>query len=47
MCKGKIYVSHSAEIKNIVLREMNNVLYVGHPIYHKTIVVIISQYVCS
>jgi hypothetical protein len=31
-------------MKNIVLREMHNVPYVGHPGYHKTIAVVRSQY---
>jgi hypothetical protein len=35
--RGKMYVSNSGELKNIVLREMHNVPYVGHPGYHKTI----------
>jgi hypothetical protein len=33
MYKGKIYVSNSSEMKNKVLREMNNVPYEGHPGY--------------
>jgi hypothetical protein len=31
-------------MKNIVLREMHNVPYVGHPRYHKTIAVVRGQY---
>jgi hypothetical protein len=37
-------VPNSSELKNIVLREMHNVSYVGHPRYHKSIAVIRSQY---
>jgi hypothetical protein len=44
MYKGKIYVPDSNELKNVVLKEMHNVPYVGHPGYHKTIVVVRSQY---
>jgi hypothetical protein len=31
--RGKIYVPNSKELKNLILREMNNVPYVGHPGY--------------
>jgi hypothetical protein len=31
MYKGKIYVPNSGEMKNIVVREMHNVPYVGNP----------------
>jgi hypothetical protein len=42
---GKVYVSNSNEMKNIVLmREMHNVPYVGNPGYHKTIAVVRIQY---
>jgi hypothetical protein len=41
--KGKIYVPNSGEPKNIVLREMHNLPYVGHPRHHKTIAVVRSQ----
>jgi hypothetical protein len=44
MYKGKIYVSNSREMKNIVLREMHNVSYDGNPRYHKIIAAIRSQY---
>jgi hypothetical protein len=44
MYRGKIYVPNSNELKNVILREMHNVPYVGHPGYHKTIVVVKSQY---
>jgi hypothetical protein len=44
MYRGKAYVPNSKELKNIVLREMHNVPYVGHPRYHKSIVAIRIQY---
>jgi hypothetical protein len=31
MYKGKMYVPNLGEMKNIVLKEMDNVPYVGHP----------------
>jgi hypothetical protein len=42
--RGIIYVPNSQELKNMILKEMNNVPYVGHPGYQKTIVAIKSQY---
>jgi hypothetical protein len=33
MYRGRIYVPNSNELKNIVLREMHNVPYFGHPGY--------------
>jgi hypothetical protein len=44
MYKDTVYVLNSIEIKNAVLREMDNVPYVGHPRYHKRIAPIRSQY---
>jgi hypothetical protein len=44
MYKGKIYVPNSHELKNMILREMHNVPYVGHLGYQKTIATIKSQY---
>jgi hypothetical protein len=35
MYRGRFYVPNSLELKNMVLREMHNVPYVGHPIYQK------------
>jgi hypothetical protein len=46
MCKGKIYLSNSNELKNAMMREMHNVPYVGHPGYQKTIATMRSQYFC-
>jgi hypothetical protein len=37
-------VPNSQELKNMVLREMHNVPYVGHPGYQKIISVVKSQY---
>jgi hypothetical protein len=47
MYRGKVYVPKSQELKSIVLREMHNVSYVGHPGYQKTIAVVNSQYFWS
>jgi hypothetical protein len=44
MYKGKVYVSNSSELKNVVSKKMHNLPYVGHPRYHKIIVVVRSQY---
>jgi hypothetical protein len=44
MYKGKFMYPNSQELKNMILREMHNVPYVGHPGYQKTIAVVKSQY---
>jgi hypothetical protein len=44
MYKGRIYVPNSQVLKNIILGEMHNVPYVGHPGYHKTIAAVKNQY---
>jgi hypothetical protein len=44
MHKGKVHVPSSSELKNVVLREMRNMPYVGHPRHQKTIAVMRSQY---
>jgi hypothetical protein len=31
MYRGKVYVSNSSEMKNKMMREMHNVIYVGNP----------------
>ena len=41
---GIIYVPNFQELKNLIMGEMHNVLYVGHPGYQKTIVAVKSQY---
>jgi hypothetical protein len=46
MYRGNIYVPNIQELKILVLREMHNVPYVGHPGYQKTIAAIKSQYYC-
>jgi hypothetical protein len=33
-------------LKNLILREIHNVPYAGHPGYHKTIAAVKSQYYC-
>jgi hypothetical protein len=42
--KGRIYVPNSQELKKLILREMHNVPYAGHPGYQKTIAAVKSQY---
>jgi hypothetical protein len=44
MYRGRIYVPNSQELKNLILREMHNVPYAGHPGYQKTIAAVKSQY---
>jgi hypothetical protein len=44
MCRGRIYVPNSHELKILILREMHNVPYDGHPGYQKTIAAVKSQY---
>jgi hypothetical protein len=47
MYRGIIYVPNSQELKNLILREMHNVPYAGHPGYRKTISIVKSQYYWS
>jgi hypothetical protein len=47
MHKNRIYVPSSRELRNLVLKEMHNVPYVGHPGYQKTITVVRSQFFWS
>ena len=42
--KNKIYVPNSQELRIMILKEMHNVPYVGHPRYQKTVATIKSQY---
>jgi hypothetical protein len=44
MHKNRIYVPSSGELRNLVLKEMHNVPYVGHPGYQKTIAAVRSQF---
>jgi uncharacterized protein (DUF1919 family) len=44
MYKGKVYVSISSDIKNVVLKEMHNVPYARNLGYHNTITTVRSQY---
>jgi uncharacterized Zn-finger protein len=44
MYKGKVYVSNSNELKNVVMKEMHDVPYVGHPRCWNKIVAVRSQY---
>jgi hypothetical protein len=45
--KDTIYVPNTQELRNMVLKEMHNVPYVGHPWYHNTIIVVRSEYIWS
>jgi hypothetical protein len=44
MHKNIIYVPSSKELRNLVLKEMHDVPYVGHPICQKTITAVRSQF---
>jgi hypothetical protein len=44
MYRGRIYVPNSQDLKNMILREIHNVPYAGHPRYQKTIAAVKSQY---
>jgi hypothetical protein len=44
MHKHRIFVPSSGELRNLVLKEINNVPYVGHPGYQKKITAIRSQF---
>jgi hypothetical protein len=44
MYRNIIYVPNYQKLKNMILREMHNVPYVGHPGYQKTIASVKSQY---
>jgi hypothetical protein len=43
MHKNRIYVPSSGELRNLVLKQMHDVLYVIHPTYQKTIATVRSQ----
>jgi hypothetical protein len=45
MHKHKVYVFNSHELRKLVLKEMHNVLCVGHLGYHKTIAIVRIQYI--
>jgi hypothetical protein len=44
MYRGIIYVPNSQELKNMILGEIHNVPYAGHPGYQKTIATVKRQY---
>ena len=44
MHKNIIYVPSFKELRNLVLKEMHNVPYVGHPDYQKTIASVRSEF---
>jgi hypothetical protein len=45
MHKNRIYVPSSRELRNLVLKKMHDVPYVGHPGYQKTITSVRSQFI--
>jgi hypothetical protein len=44
MHKNRIYVPSSGELRNLVLKEMHDVPYAGHPGYQKKSTAIRSQF---
>jgi hypothetical protein len=44
MHKNRIYVPSSIEMRNLVLKEMHDVPYAGHPSYQKMITIVRSQF---
>jgi hypothetical protein len=42
--RDKFYFTNTQELRNLVLKEVNNVPYVGHQGYQKTIEVVRSHY---
>jgi hypothetical protein len=42
--KNRVYIPNVQELKFVILKEMHNVTYVGHPGYQKTMVVVKSHY---
>ena len=42
--KNKVYVPNVHELKLMILKEMHNVPYVGHPGYQKIVVAVKSHY---
>jgi hypothetical protein len=47
MHKNRIYVPSSGELRNLVLKEMHDVPYAGHPSYQKTIIAVRNQFFWS
>jgi hypothetical protein len=44
MHKNIIYVPSSGELRNLLLKEMHDFPYTGHPSYQKIITVVISHF---
>jgi hypothetical protein len=42
--KNRFYVPNSHELRGMILKEMHNVPYVGHPGYQNIVVAVKSQY---
>jgi hypothetical protein len=42
--KNNFYVPNSPKLRRVILKEMHNVPYAGHPRYHKTVSTVKRQY---
>lgn len=42
--RGRVYIPNSRELRKLVLREMHNVPYAGHPGYQKTLTAVRREY---
>jgi hypothetical protein len=45
--KNRVYIPNVQELKLVILKEMHNVTYVGHPGYQKTVAIVKSHYFWS
>jgi hypothetical protein len=43
--KNRVYIPNVQELKLAILKEMHNVMYAGHPGYHKTIAAVKNHYI--
>lgn len=43
MYKNEVYVPNSEELRNLTMKQMNNIPHVGYPIYYKIILVMESS----
>jgi len=44
MCKNRLYIPNSAELKTIILDEMHKKLYSRHPGYQKTVTMLRKEF---
>ena len=42
--KNRVYIPDSSELRKLVLQEMHDVPYAGHPGYQKTVIAVIKEY---